>query len=286
VSPTFSAADSFWSWGSLTDPLTNKTFISNVKCDGALDVNLKRQKSLTGRFEEQSNGTEFDGLKSSSLWLFCFYNHNFICSVGIFKLLYYLLNWYNGNQFCTLFNNNLIWEMMLLFLVKRRQSNGLTVASSIFMQNAMFSLFRYFASMVRSRVVQSVQWLATDWATGVRSPAEAEDFYFTLFAQPALGPTQPSVQWIQGIPYPRVKDGRVVMLTTHPLLVPRLRKRGAIPPLTPKRLAWRVAGLACVFLWSHTLKIQFRIDNLWERAEFRQRRRCRHFRKFIEETAA
>jgi hypothetical protein len=45
-------------------------------------------------------------------------------------------------------------------------------------------------------------------------------------SRPALGPTQPPVQWAPG-----VKGGRGVMLTTHPLLVPRFRKRGVhLPP--------------------------------------------------------
>jgi hypothetical protein len=42
-----------------------------------------------------------------------------------------------------------------------------------------------------------------------------------------LGPTQPPVQWVLGLS--RVKSGRGVVLTTHPLLVPRSRKDRAIP---------------------------------------------------------
>ena len=38
-------------------------------------------------------------------------------------------------------------------------------------------------------------------------------------ARPALGPTQPPVQWVTGS-FPGVKSGRGVTLTTHPLLVP------------------------------------------------------------------
>jgi hypothetical protein len=32
--------------------------------------------------------------------------------------------------------------------------------------------------------------------TGVRSPTEAEDFPVTSASRPALGPTQPPVQWV------------------------------------------------------------------------------------------
>jgi hypothetical protein len=51
-----------------------------------------------------------------------------------------------------------------------------------------------------------------DRAIGVRSPAGAEDFFpLASVSRPALGPTQPLVQWVPG-----VKRGRGVMLTTHP----------------------------------------------------------------------
>jgi hypothetical protein len=42
-------------------------------------------------------------------------------------------------------------------------------------------------------------------------------------SRPALGPTQPPVQWVPGVLSPGIKCGRGVMLTTHPHLVPRLR---------------------------------------------------------------
>jgi hypothetical protein len=58
-------------------------------------------------------------------------------------------------------------------------------------------------------------------------------FSSTLCTQRALGPTQPPVHWVQGALSSGVKCGQGVMLTTHPLLVPGLGKRGAIPPLLP-----------------------------------------------------
>jgi hypothetical protein len=56
-----------------------------------------------------------------------------------------------------------------------------------------------------------------DREIGVRSPAGAKNFPLSSVSRPALGPTQPPVQWILGFLSPGVKRGRGVTLTTHPL---------------------------------------------------------------------
>jgi hypothetical protein len=44
-----------------------------------------------------------------------------------------------------------------------------------------------------------------DRAIGIRSPAGAKDFPLTSVSRPALGPTQPPVQWVPGVLSPEVK---------------------------------------------------------------------------------
>jgi hypothetical protein len=47
---------------------------------------------------------------------------------------------------------------------------------------------------------------------------------FPHLSRPALGPTQPLVQWVPGLSS-EVESGRGVTLTPHPLLVPRSENR-------------------------------------------------------------
>jgi hypothetical protein len=64
-------------------------------------------------------------------------------------------------------------------------------------------------------------------------------FPLASVSRPAVGPTQPLVQWVPGVPSPGVKRGRGVTLTTHPIYCRGREWVGAIPPLPPS------ASMAC-----------------------------------------
>jgi hypothetical protein len=108
-------------------------------------------------------------------------------------------------------------------------------------------------NILRSRVSSGSivsDYRLDDRTIGVRSPAGAEDFSSSL--RPALGPTQPPVQWVPGVLSPGVKRGRGVMLTTHPQLVPRSWMSRGYTPLPPS------ASMACngtALLYFYFLKL-------------------------------
>jgi hypothetical protein len=60
-------------------------------------------------------------------------------------------------------------------------------------------------------------------------------------SRPALGTTQPPVQWVPGVLSPGLKRGRDVTLTAHPHLVPRSRMRRSYissPPCVSTGVLW------------------------------------------------
>jgi hypothetical protein len=76
--------------------------------------------------------------------------------------------------------------------------------------------------MTGAGIAQAVQRLATGWTTGRSSfdPRQGQRvFPLSSVSRPALGPTQPPVQWVPGVLSPGLKRGRGVTLTTHPHLV-------------------------------------------------------------------
>jgi hypothetical protein len=72
---------------------------------------------------------------------------------------------------------------------------------------------------VRRRGSSVCGWLRTR-RPGDRSsiPVRSERIFpLASVSRPALGPTQPPVQWVPGVLSPGVRRGRSVMLTTHPI---------------------------------------------------------------------
>jgi hypothetical protein len=80
-------------------------------------------------------------------------------------------------------------------------------------------------------VSQSIQRLATGWTVRGIESRWGRDFSHT--SRPVLGPTQTPVQWVLG------KVAGALVLTTHPLLAPRLRMSRAILLLP----LWALHGL-------------------------------------------
>jgi hypothetical protein len=76
-------------------------------------------------------------------------------------------------------------------------------------------------------------------------------------SRPALGPTQPPVQWVPGVLFPGVKRGRVVTLTTHPIYCQGREWVGAIPPLPPSAFI-ACSGTALPFFNFYMLLYKFR----------------------------
>jgi hypothetical protein len=85
--------------------------------------------------------------------------------------------------------------------------------------------------LVWAAVAQSVQWLTTNWTTGVRSPTE--DFSSSLCVQTGSGAHPASNPMGTRVLSSGVKRGRGVMLTTHPHLVPRLSRSRSYTSSSP-----------------------------------------------------
>jgi hypothetical protein len=80
-------------------------------------------------------------------------------------------------------------------------------------------------------------WIFNNTCTTSFDPQQRQRIFLLAPAsRPALGPTQPPIQWVPGVLSPGVKGGRGVTLTTHPHLVPRLSMS------SPQAPPWRVAG--------------------------------------------
>jgi hypothetical protein len=74
--------------------------------------------------------------------------------------------------------------------------------------------------------------LATDWTTGVWSPAEEKNFYSSLCVQASSDAYPTSCPLCTGGPFPPVKRGRRMTLSTHPIWCRGQEWVGAISLLT------------------------------------------------------
>jgi hypothetical protein len=106
-----------------------------------------------------------------------------------------------------------------------------------------------------------------DRVIGVRSPAGAEDFSSSLCVQTGSEAHPASCTMGIGGPFPGVKHGRGVMLTTHPHLVPRSRMSGSYTPLPPS-VSMACRGTALLF----TLLKVYKLNAMWIRR--RSYRKC------------
>jgi hypothetical protein len=102
-----------------------------------------------------------------------------------------------------------------------------------------------------SPVAQSVQCLTADRTAGVRSSTEAEDFSSNLCVQTGTGAHPASYTVGTGGSFRWGKSGRGVMLTTHPLPVPRLRKSRSYTSTHPNAPLRSVTGPLYLYLWGH-----------------------------------
>jgi hypothetical protein len=102
--------------------------------------------------------------------------------------------------------------------------------------------FSWFSSVPQRKCWDST--FKSDWTTG-RSrfdPRKGQEIFpLASVTRPALGSTQPPVQWVPGILFPGAKRGRGVTLTTHTHLVPRSwmsRSYTSSPPCASTGVLW------------------------------------------------
>jgi hypothetical protein len=106
-------------------------------------------------------------------------------------------------------------------------------------------------------------WLRTGWQTPGRGK---RIFPLTSVSRPALGPTQPPVQWVPGVLSPGVKRGRGVKMTTHPHLMPRSRMSRSYvspSPRTPIGALWECFTLPWSLNWNSSILMGNRKTN-WQ----------------------
>jgi hypothetical protein len=127
------------------------------------------------------------------------------------------------------------------FVTARSYNYDRTLA---FLAGKLYVNHRFYATMYWRKEPGSSGSIVSDYglddrSIGVRSPAGAKDFSYSLCVQTGSRAHPASSTMGTGGPFPGVKRGRGVTLTTHPHLVPRSRMSRIYTPLPPS------ASMAC-----------------------------------------
>jgi hypothetical protein len=134
----------------------------------------------------------------------------------------------NLRRYCVYYLRYLMIKFTLseLNMLYRASSMNMIILQSVFTDD--FSLYNLYSieylddwmmKCVPGSSVSIVSWLRTG-RPGDRGsiPGRGERIFpVASVSRPALGPTQPPVQWVPGVLSPGLKRGRGVTLTTHPI---------------------------------------------------------------------
>jgi hypothetical protein len=120
--------------------------------------------------------------------------------------------------------------------------------------------FRFFLITTfthRSRV--SSGSIVSDYGRSGFDPRQGQRIFpLASLSRPALGPTQPPVQWVPGVLSPGVKLGRGATLTTHPHLVPRSWMSRSYTPLpSSASMPCNETALLYFYTYKYALRVHF-----------------------------
>jgi hypothetical protein len=124
-----------------------------------------------------------------------------------------------------------IWDRTLAADVGSQRSTTGVMARSFIFKDAISTAYAIYS-----------EWLLAGRLRGRSlSPGRVKNIHFSMSSRPALGSTQPPIQWVPTALFSGVKCDWGVRLTIHLQLAPWSRKRGAIlyihtpPPHAPSR---------------------------------------------------